>query len=294
MSPFGYVLFQRLPCIRISFPVRCLRQVAFEDYATEMLKAAIGVTALRLAVKFDIVPSESVFDEDLGLLCRLPGSQAMLFHPSLLPTHQQCTEVFERLKALHLSLQTHHIDVKARAGSESSAKIYPVLEALVTGDGGCAGLDLIRATRAVDEQSETPRGRYNDLSAQAAIALANDVHVIEERADVRDLQPDFPGAITEGPDGLVVNLKEVLSNLPDGPEQVDGRSKRDRMRSWRDGCSSAEVPFRPSDDFDPVLLNLPEGPKAVDEEEKLGLFEEWREGCAFADVPLQELLTSDI
>jgi hypothetical protein len=44
--------------------------MAFEAYASDILKAATGVTCLQLAITFYFAPFEFLFDEEQGLLPR--------------------------------------------------------------------------------------------------------------------------------------------------------------------------------------------------------------------------------
>jgi hypothetical protein len=169
-------------------------QTAFENYATAMLKAATGVTSLQLAITLDFIPTESLFDEERGLLPRRAG-QTMSFHPSLLPNQQQCIEVFRRLKVLHAPLKTLDIIIKGRAldsdlygwtGLASSSEIHQLLEAYVAENEDSAGTTPDSTISEVTAQT-----RYNDYSAQGAIAVANDVRNIQLSQFAWDEIPDY-------------------------------------------------------------------------------------------------------
>lgn len=218
----------------------------------------------------------------------------MTFHTSTLPNQQQCIELFQRLKALHDSLKTLDIDIKGRtlgidvegrADLASSGETYQLLEAHVTEDGDSSRTDPDSTNPQVPVQS-----RYIDSSAQAAISVANDVRNIQLSRLAWDEIPDYYLGPTEGEEGEIVNLREIIWSLPDEPEEVDDSEKLDRLWSWREDCGYIQPPHSSWDDnfHDAVPSDLPSRSTMTDGKEKVGPLEPRGVGNTFEECPFTQ------
>jgi hypothetical protein len=210
-----------------------------------MLEVATSVTTLYFAITLDFNPYDGLYDETFGLQSQ-PGSQAISFHPSLVPDRQQYIEVFRRLKALHAPLEALRIDIKARAGGKPSAEVYRVLEVHIKERETDIAADPHPTTCPAGQEKRSPCGyRHVDFSAQAVTALVKDLTEYEHSEDGSDaMESEDAKSALEEDKSPAVESNAVVRNLPVESAEIDQQGKLNQLRLWREACWFTDF-FRP-------------------------------------------------
>lgn len=214
-----------------------------------MLEVATGVTTLQLSITLMFFACSDLVDEDIGLLPRQPGSQAISVHSSLLPGRQECVEMFRRLKAKQSPLEALNIDIKARIGRKSSARIHQLLEVhVIERDVDSAADSGLKSYSTGTDTNALYEVHYNDVSTQAAIALAVDMPELSEYgSDASESDDANPESREADLPPAKPNCNAVIMNLPVESEEVDQESKLNQLKLWREACWFIDF-FRPVDE----------------------------------------------
>jgi hypothetical protein len=126
------------------------------------------------------------------------------------------------------------MDIKAGVG-QPSPRFHQVLEVHVTGRAADpAGLDLTSHPKGNNNDALSDV-HYNDVSTQAAIALAVDMPDVSEYGSDASESDDAKSDSQEA-NSPPVKANAVIMNPPVESEEVDQEGKLNQLKLWREAC----------------------------------------------------------